>query len=76
LTESEPLKKQLGFFIQDRDNDFEELISRWDQWKGELEDVHDCFENILAPVENTNAEKHLLSILQHFLLIPDDFSTR
>lgn len=44
--------------------------------KGEYEDPESCFALLHSSVKNSKAEGCLLSILQHLLLITDDFVVR
>lgn len=75
-----PSEKQfvemLNVFNNAKDEDFEELIQRFDNIRIELDDIDECSNLIRNSVRNTPAENHLLSIFQHLLLIRDDVFSR
>ena len=75
-TPDETLLEMLNVFNNAKDEDFEELIQRFDNIRIELDDIDECSNLIRNSVRNTPAENHLLSIFQHFLLIRDDAFSR
>ncbi|CAH1732844.1 protein diaphanous [Aphis gossypii] len=73
---SEDLSRQLNIFNVHKEDDYEELVQRFDNVRMDFDDVGDCFDVIKNIVADTPAEPYLLSILQHFLFIKDDVSIR
>ncbi|XP_063228086.1 protein diaphanous-like isoform X2 [Bacillus rossius redtenbacheri] len=73
---SQDLKIQLECFISDRDEDYFELMQKFDNVFIDLQNTDDCFEIIKNLVKSTSAESHFLSILQHLMLIRDDVFIR
>lgn len=75
--ETNPLvKTQYAIFDTHKDDDMEELHSRYDNVQIEMDDMHDCFEVLKNTIIDTPAEPFFLSILQHLLFIRDDFNMR
>uniref|UniRef100_A0A915Q0M8 Bm3318 n=1 Tax=Setaria digitata TaxID=48799 RepID=A0A915Q0M8_9BILA len=72
----EAVKKQYDNFCRIKEADFAELVNRFEQIKGEYEEVDCCYNILLAGVRNTRAEGPFLSILQHLLLVTDDADVR
>lgn len=68
----EQLSVQLKVFIDHKEEDYYELIQRFDNVRLEVDDVNDCFEVVKNLVMDTPSEPYLLSILQHLLFIRDD----
>jgi diaphanous 2 len=75
-TPTEKLNDMINVFNNAKDEDFEELNQRYDNMRFDLDDCSECFNLIKNSVHNTPAENHLLSILQHLLLIRDDLFAR
>lgn len=73
---AESVKAQYDTFIHNKEADFGELVARFEQIKGEYENIEDCFTLLLSSVKGTKSELSFLSILQHMLLIPDDIVIR
>ncbi|VVC38770.1 Diaphanous autoregulatory (DAD) domain,Formin, GTPase-binding domain,Armadillo-like helical,Formin, FH3 [Cinara cedri] len=73
---SEDLSRQLNIFNSHKEDDYEELIQRFDNVRMDFDDVGECFDVIKNIVADTPAESYLLSILQHFLFIKDDVAIR
>ena len=69
---SSDLTIQLNAFNNSKNEDFEELVSRFDNINFQLEDASDCFNILYNSTKNTPSEMFLLSILQHLLVIRDD----
>jgi len=59
-----------------KEEDYYELVQRFDNVRLELDDVNDCFEVIKNLVMDSPAEPFFLSILQHLLFIRDDAQIR
>lgn len=73
---SEDLSRQLNIFNSHKEDDYEELIQRFDNVRIDFDDASECFDVIKNIVADTSAEQYFLSILQHFLFIKDDVSIR
>ena len=69
---SSDLTIQLNAFNNSKNEDFEELVCRFDNINFQLEDAQDCFSILFNSSKNTPSEMFLLSILQHLLVIRDD----
>ncbi|RWS14558.1 protein diaphanous-like isoform X2 [Dinothrombium tinctorium] len=69
---SSELSIQLKVFNDGKDEDLEELQSRFESIRLDLEDIEECFTLLKNSVKNTQSEMLFLSILQHLLLIRDD----
>ncbi|KAK4878010.1 hypothetical protein RN001_010516 [Aquatica leii] len=67
---------QFNIFESYKDEDADELQSRFDNVRVEVEDINDCFEVLKNVTLDTPAEPYFLSILQHLLFIRDDIYTR
>ncbi|VDO79302.1 unnamed protein product [Heligmosomoides polygyrus] len=72
----ERIGEAYGAFTSIQDDDFNELVSRFETLRGEYETLGGCFELLASTSQNTAVEPVLLSILQHFMLIPEDVSVR
>jgi len=59
-----------------KEEDFYELVQRFDNVRLELDDINDCFEVVKNLVMDSPAEPFFLSILQHLLFIRDDAHIR
>ncbi|KAJ1370650.1 hypothetical protein KIN20_032426 [Parelaphostrongylus tenuis] len=70
------IREVYGAFTSIQDDDFNELVSRFESLRGEYESLGGCFEVLASTCENTAVESVLLSIFQHLMLIPDDVSVR
>lgn len=67
------IDKQLDLFQQTLDDDQESLDERSSlDHSCNLVNVEDVFKSLCMKTDNTKAKDHLLSILQHLLLVPDD----
>jgi len=71
-TVSSELMIQMKVFNEHKDEDLDELTSRYDAIRFDLDDITDCFQLIHNSIKNSPSEPYLLSILQHLLLIRDD----
>ncbi|KAK5977292.1 hypothetical protein GCK32_006981 [Trichostrongylus colubriformis] len=65
-----------GAFTSIQDDDFNELVSRFETLRGEYETLGGCFELLASTSSNTAVEPVLLSIMQHFMIIPEEVSVR
>ncbi|MGH0116647.1 UNVERIFIED_CONTAM: hypothetical protein FKN15_012242 [Acipenser sinensis] len=78
--ENEELKVQLSVFDDHSEDDSEELRSRLEDVRIEMEyPLHWClifFQVLQNTVKDTKAEPYFLSVLQHFLLIRNDYLAR
>ncbi|KAK6743320.1 hypothetical protein RB195_010528 [Necator americanus] len=72
----ERIREVYSAFTSIQDDDFNELVSRFETLRGEYETLGGCFELLVSTSANTAVEPVLLSILQHFMLIPEDVSIR
>ncbi|XP_041122217.1 protein diaphanous homolog 1-like isoform X3 [Polyodon spathula] len=74
--ENEELKVQLSVFDDHSEDDSEELRARLEDVRIEMDDVTEVFQVLQNTVKDTKAEPYFLSILQHFLLIRNDYLAR
>ncbi|MGH0128250.1 UNVERIFIED_CONTAM: hypothetical protein FKN15_011279 [Acipenser sinensis] len=78
--ENEELKVQLSVFDDHSEDDSEELRARLEDVRIEMEyPLHWClifFQVLQNTVKDTKAEPYFLSVLQHFLLIRNDYLAR
>nr|XP_022909899.1 protein diaphanous isoform X2 [Onthophagus taurus]XP_022909900.1 protein diaphanous isoform X2 [Onthophagus taurus] len=70
------VKTQYEIFETEKDEDGEELSSRFDNVRIDMEDMQDCFETLKNLTMDTSSEMYFLSILQHLLFIRDDVNIR
>ncbi|OCT88420.1 protein diaphanous homolog 1 isoform X1 [Xenopus laevis] len=75
-TENEDLKVQLGIFEEHSELDSDDLRGRLDDIRIEMDDFNDVFQVLLNTVKDSSAEPLFLSILQHLLLIRNDYDAR
>lgn len=75
-TKVEQVQVQINVFDNTREEDYDELILRFDSVRLEMEDLNDCFEVLKNTTLDTSAEPYFLSILQHLLFIRDDHLIR
>ncbi|XP_063068121.1 protein diaphanous homolog 3-like [Engraulis encrasicolus] len=73
---NEALDIQLKVFEEHREEDMIEFSHRLEDIKSELDDVSDVYNVVLSVVRETQAEPHFLSILQHLMLIRNDYFIR
>lgn len=74
--QSEDLANHLKILKDHKEEDYDELVQRFDNVRLELDDVNDCFEVAKNMVMDTPAEPYFLSILQHLLFVRDDALVR
>ncbi|XP_043928823.1 protein diaphanous homolog 3 isoform X2 [Protopterus annectens] len=73
---NEALHIQLKVFEEHREEDLLEFAHRLDDIRSELDDVNDVFSLVHNMVKDTGSEGYFLSILQHLLLIRNDYFIR
>ncbi|XP_032885737.1 protein diaphanous homolog 1 isoform X3 [Amblyraja radiata] len=74
--ENEELNVQLNVFDEHAEGDTDDLKNRLDDIRIEMEDTSEIFQMLLNTVKDSKAEQYFLSILQHFLLIRNDYQAR
>ncbi|XP_068816212.1 protein diaphanous homolog 1 [Struthio camelus] len=74
--ENDELKVQLSIFEEHGEEDSEDLRSRLDDVRIEMDDFNEVFQILLNTVKDSKAEPFFLSILQHLLLIRNDYEAR
>ncbi|KAM4732380.1 protein diaphanous homolog 1-like isoform 2-T2 [Anableps anableps] len=74
--ENEELKVQLNVFDEQAEDDSDELKGRLEDIRIEMDDVKDVFEILVNTVKDSKAENHFLSLMQHLLLIRNDYMAR
>lgn len=73
---NEALDIQLKVFEEHKEEDMIEFSHRLEDIKGELDDAGDVFSIVHSMVKGSSAEPYFLSILQHFMLIRNDYLVR
>ncbi|XP_069387328.1 protein diaphanous homolog 1 isoform X2 [Paralichthys olivaceus] len=74
--ENEELRVQLTVFDEQAEDDSEDLKARLDDIRIEMDDVREVFEILVNTVKDSKGESHFLSLMQHLLLIRNDYSAR
>ncbi|OPJ89662.1 hypothetical protein AV530_003833 [Patagioenas fasciata monilis] len=74
--ENEELDIQLKVFDENKEEDLIELSHRLNDIRAEMDDVHEVFHLLYNMLKDTSSENYFLSILQHFLLIRNDYYVR
>lgn len=74
--ENEELRVQLSVFDDQAEDDSEDLRARLDDIRIEMDDVREVFEILVNTVKDSKAENHFLSLMQHLLLIRNDYLAR
>lgn len=74
--ENEELKVQLQVFDEQADEDTEDLRARLDDIRIEMDDVTEVFQILMNTVKDSKAEPLFLSLLQHLLLVRNDYMCR
>ncbi|KAM9849700.1 protein diaphanous homolog 1 [Aulostomus maculatus] len=74
--ENEELRVQLNVFDEQAEDDSEDLKARLDDIRFEMEDVREVFDILVNTVKDSKAESHFLSLMQHLLLIRNDYLAR
>ncbi|XP_032383417.1 protein diaphanous homolog 1 isoform X1 [Etheostoma spectabile] len=76
MIENEELRVQLTVFDEQAEDDSEDLKARLDDIRIEMDDVREVFEILVNTVKDSKAETHFLSLMQHLLLIRNDYLAR
>ncbi|XP_073445945.1 protein diaphanous homolog 2 isoform X4 [Dendrobates tinctorius] len=74
--ENEELDIQLKVFDENREDDLLELSHRLRDIRAEMDDINEVYHLLYNMLKDTASEPFLLSILQHFLLIRNDYYIR
>lgn len=70
------VKRHYEIFTESKEEDADELHSRFDNVRMDIDDMQDCFEVLKNATLDTPCEPFFLSILQHLLFIRDDSNIR
>lgn len=73
---NEALDIQLKVFEEHKEEDMIEFSHRLEDIKGELDDAGDVFSIVHSMVKDSSAEPYFLSVLQHLMLVRNDFLIR
>ncbi|KAF1384738.1 hypothetical protein PFLUV_G00123280 [Perca fluviatilis] len=76
MIENEELRVQLTVFDEQAEDDSEDLKARLDDIRIEMDDVREVFEILVNTVKDSKGETHFLSVMQHLLLIRNDYLAR
>ncbi|XP_035315214.1 protein diaphanous homolog 2 isoform X3 [Cricetulus griseus] len=74
--ENDELDIQLKVFEENKEDDLTELSHRLNDIRAEMDDMNEVYHLLYNMLKDTAAESYLLSILQHFLLIRNDYYIR
>ncbi|XP_077464779.1 protein diaphanous homolog 1 isoform X2 [Stigmatopora argus] len=74
--ENDELRVQLNVFDEQAEDDSEDLKARLDDIRIEMDDVREVFDILVNTVKDSKAENNLLSLMQHLLLIRNDYVAR
>ncbi|XP_072481818.1 protein diaphanous homolog 2 isoform X3 [Notamacropus eugenii] len=74
--DNEELDIQLRVFDENKDEDLNELSHRLNDIRAEMDDMNEVYHLLYNMLKDTSSENYLLSILQHFLLIRNDYYVR
>ncbi|XP_077433933.1 protein diaphanous homolog 1 isoform X2 [Vanacampus margaritifer] len=74
--ENEELRVQLTVFDEQAEDDSEDLKARLDDIRIEMDDVREVFDILVNTVRDSKAENNFLSVMQHLLLIRNDYLVR
>ncbi|XP_064134014.1 protein diaphanous homolog 2 isoform X4 [Loxodonta africana] len=74
--ENDELDIQLKVFDENKEDDLTELSHRLNDIRAEMDDMNEVYHLLYNMLKDTDAENYLLSILQHFLLIRNDYYVR
>ncbi|XP_034019376.1 protein diaphanous homolog 3-like [Thalassophryne amazonica] len=76
IIRNEALNIQLKVFDEHKEEDMLEFSHRLEDIKSELDDAEDVFNIVQSMVKDTSAEPYFLSVLQHLMLIRNDYFVR
>ncbi|XP_066200770.1 protein diaphanous homolog 1 isoform X2 [Saccopteryx leptura] len=74
--DNDDMRVQLNVFDEQGDEDSFDLKGRLDDIRMEMDDFSEVFQILLNTVKDSKAEPHFLSILQHLLLVRNDYDAR
>ncbi|KAM4875314.1 protein diaphanous homolog 1 [Thomomys bottae] len=74
--DNDDMRVQLTVFDEQGDEDSYDLKGRLDDIRMEMDDFSEIFQILLNTVKDSKAEPHFLSILQHLLLVRNDYEAR
>ncbi|XP_038849865.1 protein diaphanous homolog 1 isoform X1 [Salvelinus namaycush] len=74
--ENEELRVQLSVFDEQAEDDSDELQARLSDVRIEMDDVTEVFQILMNTVKDSKAETHFLSLMQHLLLVRNDYMVR
>ncbi|XP_058398729.1 protein diaphanous homolog 1 isoform X1 [Diceros bicornis minor] len=74
--ENDDMRVQLAVFDEQGEEDSYDLKGRLDDIRMEMDDFSEVFQILLNTVKDSKAEPHFLSILQHLLLVRNDYEAR
>lgn len=74
--ENDELDIQLKVFDENKEEDFIEVSHRLEDIRSEMDDMNEVYHLLSNMVKDTSAETFFLSILQHLLLIRNDYYIR
>uniref|UniRef100_A0A8C9JB90 Protein diaphanous homolog 1 n=1 Tax=Panthera tigris altaica TaxID=74533 RepID=A0A8C9JB90_PANTA len=74
--ENDDMRVQLNVFDEQGEEDSYDLKGRLDDIRMEMDDFSEVFQILLNTVKDSKAEPHFLSILQHLLLVRNDYEAR
>ncbi|XP_043560433.1 protein diaphanous homolog 2 isoform X2 [Chiloscyllium plagiosum] len=74
--ENEELDIQLKVFDENKEEDFIEVSHRLEDIRSEMDDMNEVYHLLSNMVKDTAAENYFLSLLQHLLLIRNDYYVR
>ncbi|XP_067104266.1 protein diaphanous homolog 1-like [Osmerus mordax] len=74
--ENEELRVQLSVFDDQAEDDSDDLKARLEDVRIEMDDVTEVFQILLNTVKDSKAESHFLSLMQHLLLVRNDYMVR
>lgn len=76
LIKNDALDIQLKVFHEHKEEDMVEFSHRLGDIRSELDEINDVYNMLSNAVKDTEAENYFLSILQHLLLIRNDYFVR
>ncbi|KAM6952969.1 protein diaphanous homolog 1 [Lycodopsis pacificus] len=76
MIENEELRVQLTVFDDQAEDDSDDLKARLDDIRIEMDDAREVFDILFNTVKDSKGETHFLSLMQHLLLIRNDYLSR
>ncbi|XP_057644547.1 protein diaphanous homolog 1 [Chionomys nivalis] len=74
--DNDDMRVQLNVFDEQAEEDLYDLKGRLEDIRMEMDDFGEIFQILLNTVKDSKAEPHFLSILQHLLLVRNDYEAR